>query len=271
MAKTSSTHNRYKNGDRMSLIRKISLISSMSMIIFAAFAYAEEPTTLRMLCYNIRNASGLDNVTDYDRTAQVMRDAQPDLIAIQELDCKTRRSGGDDRLAELAQRTGLVPSYGAAIEYQGGQYGVGILSKEKPLATRTVPLPGREEKRVLLIAEFPEYVFFCTHFSLTAEDRLASVRIIADELAKYPQKAVFLAGDLNCEPTEAPIIELQKSWKILSSDGMTFPADVPEIRIDYILGANLPASWTLMKHCVVEEAGASDHRPIFVQLETSAP
>ena len=252
----------------MPLIRKTRWIISIGMMIVSTFAYAEEPTTLRILCYNIRNASGLDNVTNYARTAQVILDAKPDVVAIQELDCKTKRSGGKDRLAELAKRTGMTGTFGAAIEFQGGPYGVGILSKEKPLATHTVPLPGREEKRVLLIAEFSDYVFFCTHFSLTAEDRLASVEIITESLSKYADKPVFLAGDFNSEPTEPPIIELQKHWKTLSSDGLTFPADEPTIRIDYIFGANLPTSWTVLDSDVIPEPMASDHRPIFIQLKT---
>ena len=59
-----------------------------------------------------------------------------------------------------------------------------------------LPLPGREERRLLLVAEFKEYVMCCSHFSLTKEDQVLSVPIILDAL-KDIRKPLFLAGDMN--------------------------------------------------------------------------
>ena len=226
----------------------------------------EATAELRILSYNVRNAMGIDRVTDPDRTAQVIRDVNPDFVMVQELDCKTQRSGGMDRLAELAERTEMVATFGPAIEFQGGQYGVGLLSKEKPLRSRTVPLPGREERRALLIVEFSEYVCFCTHFSLTPEDRLASVEIIAEEREKYDEIPIFLAGDFNAEPEETPIVELKKDWKLLSVDAPTFPADRPTVQIDYVFGAHLPESVQVVESRVLDASTQSDHRPVLVVL-----
>ena len=47
------------------------------------------------------------------------------------------------------------------------------MSRDEPLAVRRIPLPGREESRVLFVAEFPDYVVCVTHLSLTPEDQRA--------------------------------------------------------------------------------------------------
>ena len=103
---------------------------------------------LQIMSYNVRHCAGMDLVVDYDRTATVISQQQPDVVALQELDSMTGRSGRHDQLGELASRTGYHPVFGAAIEFNGGLYGVGILSREMPVSTKRIPLPG-EEPRVL--------------------------------------------------------------------------------------------------------------------------
>lgn len=150
---------------------------------------------IRILSYNIRNGIGMDEVPDYDRIAHAIRRIDPDCVALQELDSATERSQGKVVLDELAKRLGMYASYGSSIDYQGGKYGIGILSKEKALRKETVPLPGSEEKRSLLVVELPGYVMCCTHWSLTPSDRLSSIDIINKVTEKYTTKPVFLAAD----------------------------------------------------------------------------
>ena len=92
----------------------------------------------------------------------------------------------------------MFGTYNASIDFQGGKYGIGILTKEKPVKTTSVSLPGREEKRSFLLVEMKDYVFCCTHLSLTEEDRMTSVEIINKITAAYKPKPVFLCGDFNC-------------------------------------------------------------------------
>src|SRR5665648_396979 len=133
---------------------------------------------VRILTFNVRNGRGMDDRTDYDRVANVIFAIHPEVVALQELDSVTIRSNGVDVLKAIAEKCEMNYFYGASIPYQGGKYGIGILSKETPLKTTFFPLPGTEEKRGLLMAEFKEYIFFCSHFSLTEADRVASVQLI---------------------------------------------------------------------------------------------
>lgn len=122
------------------------------------------------MSYNIRNGRGMDDVADFRRTADVIIKACPDIVAVQEIDSVTGRSGGKDVLREIAGLTLMHHTYAPAIDYDGGKYGIGMLSKEKPLGYKRLPLPGREEARALLIVEFEKYIYCCTHLSLTEED-----------------------------------------------------------------------------------------------------
>ena len=118
-----------------------------------------ERNTLRIMSYNIRNGRGMDEVTDLERIAEAIRKVAPDVVAVQEVDSVTGRSGGIDVLRTLGERTLMFPTYAPAIDFDGGKYGVGMLSKEKPVSYRYIALPGREEERVLLWVEFERYIF----------------------------------------------------------------------------------------------------------------
>jgi endonuclease/exonuclease/phosphatase family metal-dependent hydrolase len=231
---------------------------------------AHSQNDLKLMSYNIRNAKGMDNVRNVQRIVNVINNEAPDVVAVQELDSMTTRSNQTFVLAEVAERTQMHASYAPAIDFQGGKYGIGILSKDKPLDIQTYPLPGREEKRMLMVAEFKDYFFACTHLSLTEEDRLTSLEIIKNSV-KSNQKPFFLAGDLNDTPNSKFIQALQEDFLILTNTKKpTYPAPEPKETIDYIAAwkgntdnfANLSAQ-------VVEEPLASDHRPLTVQLRMS--
>ena len=222
------------------------------------------------MTYNIRNAKGMDGVCNFQRIANVISNEAPDVVAIQELDSMTTRSGQKFVLNEIAERTQMHASYAPAISFQGGKYGIGILSRKKPLDIHSYPLPGREEARMLMVAEFEDYFFACTHLSLTEEDRLASLDIIKKSVGKS-DKPYFLAGDLNDTPDSKFIKALQQDFQVLTNlKKPTFPAPEPKETIDYIAAwkhrtnnfANLSAQ-------VHEEPLASDHRPLSVQLRTA--
>lgn len=228
--------------------------------------------TLRIMSYNIRGGMGMDDVRNYQRTADVINKVCPDVVAVQEVDSVTGRSGQSDVLRILGEKTLMYPSYAPAIDFDGGKYGIGMLSKEKPVSARYLPLPGREEARVLLIVEFERYIYCCTHLSLTEEDRLASLDIIRREAAKA-NKPLFIAGDLNAHPDSEEIKGLQQDFVILSNMKLpTFPADKPDETIDYIAAyAKDTTAFTRLSATVIDEPAASDHRPIVTDIVFKQP
>jgi endonuclease/exonuclease/phosphatase family metal-dependent hydrolase len=232
-------------------------------ILCTAHAYAQKD--LRLLSYNIRNAKGMDNKVDYDRIVSVLQKTGAHVIGLQEVDSATKRSGGIDVLQELAAKMKMHGVYGAAMPFQSGKYGVGVLSTEAPLQHYTVPLPGREEPRVLLVVEYKNYVVLNTHFSLTEADRLSSIAIVNAQGRKFT-KPIYFMGDLNAEPGSPELTAIKQLWKQLTGDAPTFPAPAPNKCIDYIFRwiDNKPLVHTFTP---VEEPLASDHRPILVEVK----
>lgn len=188
---------------------------------------AQSQNSLRLMTYNIKNANGMDDVCDFQRIADVINHIHPEVVALQELDSMTHRSGQKYVLGEIAGRTQMHAYFAPAIDYDGGKYGIGLLTKEIPVSLKTMTLPGREEARALIMAEFDNYIYCCTHLSLTEEDRMASLELIKDFAAAH-KKPFFLAGDLNAEPESAFIKYLQQDFQILSDVNQhTFPAPGP--------------------------------------------
>ena len=242
------------------------------LFIFAAlFTFsAQAQNTLKLMSYNIKNANGMDNVCNFQRIANVINNASPDVVAIQEVDSMTNRSGQKYVLGEIADRTQMHGYFAPAIDYDGGKYGIGLLTKQVPLRLQSLPLPGREEARTLILAEFTDYIYCCTHMSLTEEDRMKSLELVK-AFTSSSTKPLFLAGDMNAEPESGFIKELQKDFQILSNPKQhTFPAPDPKETIDYIAMLKQNAKgFAVISAKVINEPMASDHRPILVELRTA--
>ena len=242
------------------------------LFIFAAlFIFsAQAQNTLKLMSYNIKNANGMDNVCNFQRIANVINNTSPDVVAIQEVDSMTNRSGQKYVLGEIAERTQMHGYFAPAIDYDGGKYGIGLLTKQVPLRLQTLPLPGREEARTLILAEFADYIYCCTHMSLTEEDRMKSLELVK-AFTSSSTKPLFLAGDMNAEPESGFIKKLQKDFQILSNPKLhTFPAPDPKETIDYIATLKQNAKgFAVISAKVINEPMASDHRPILVELRTA--
>ena len=63
-------------------MKKIFLLISAILLIVPVQAQR----TLRLMTYNIKNATGMDGVCDFQRIANVINNASPDVVAVQEVD-----------------------------------------------------------------------------------------------------------------------------------------------------------------------------------------
>lgn len=244
---------------------------NLLLVIATLFAFSvQAQNTLKLMTYNIKNANGMDDVCNFQRIANVINNASPDVVAIQEVDSMTSRSGQKYVLGEIAERTQMHAYFAPAIDFDGGKYGIGLLTRQVPVRLQTIPLPGREEARALILAEFEDYIYCCTHMSLTEEDRMESLKIVKSFTAPY-KKSLFLAGDMNAEPESDFAKELQKNFQLLSNPKQhTYPAPEPKETIDYIATLKSNANgFALISAQVLNEPMASDHRPILVKLRTA--
>ena len=235
----------------------------------------DDGITLRLMTYNIRHGAGMDDVVDLERQAKVIQNNQPDVVGLQEVDYIVPRSGKVDETAYFADYLGMYGTFGPAIPLSGGKYGVAILSKEQPLSVSNTPLPGKE-KRTLLVCEFQNYVFACTHLDLEESNRLASLPIIIEEASRW-DKPFFICGDWNDTPSSTLITTMKQDDTFVflnrlsnSSSSYTFPAKNPNRVIDYIASyGNVVRSISVRK--VIANSVSSDHRPVLVSVVIDGP
>jgi endonuclease/exonuclease/phosphatase family metal-dependent hydrolase len=220
---------------------------------------------VRVMSYNVKNGYGMDGVRSIERCADVIREAQPDVVAVQELDSCTRRNKFYV-LGKMAEKAGGYHAYfGPTIPHSGGKYGIGILSKKPAKSVKFHRLPCRREPRGLLVVEFDKYYMLCTHLSLNEEDRVTSVGIIRDVVSKL-DKPAFIAGDMNARPTSKPMVAFKEFATVLSNDKkFTIPSNDPRACIDYILGVN--GSFKVLKEVVGFDILYSDHLPLYVDVK----
>ena len=221
---------------------------------------------LRVMSYNVKNGYGMDGVKSIERCADIIREKQPDVVAVQEVDSCTRRNKFYV-LGRMAEKAGGYHAYfGPTIPHTGGKYGIGVLSKKPALSVEFHRLPCRREPRGLLVVEFEKYYMLCTHLSLNEEDRVTSVGIIRDVVSKLKNKPVFIAGDMNARPTSKPM-EAFKEFSTVLSDAKkcTIPSNEPRACIDYILGTN--GSFKVLSDYVCYDVLYSDHLPLYVDVK----
>jgi len=237
------------------------------------------PIQLRVLCWNIHHGRGIDDLINLERQAAIIRSSAADVVALQEVDQKTTRSGGTDQTAELAKLTGLHGWFAHQLDFEGGQYGQALLARW-PLADGTVHwLPGRpdRERRIAgsAIVQHPARPLrlITTHlhhnnpgFRLEQAHELA--RLCQNFLDTSPLP-VFVAGDLNAVPDSPPVQALEKilKWAVAGTAPLaTFPVGQPTRQIDYILYAAETDRIAVNHVAVLPEQVASDHRPLLARF-----
>jgi endonuclease/exonuclease/phosphatase family metal-dependent hydrolase len=236
-------------------------------VLLFVMAWAATAAEVRVLSYNIHHGEGMDGRIDLARIAAVIQSVKPDLVAVQEVDRTTKRSGGVDQAAELARLTGLHMVFGRTIDYDGGLYGNAVLSRAPVERWENHPLPG-VEPRGLIEVDAGRFTFFATHLDATRDDakRLEAAAGI-NRIVAAGARPALLAGDLNAVPGSAPLKALAAAWSIAGNDHdlPTIPAGRPVRQLDYVLYR--PADgWAVIEVRVLDAPLASDHRPIFVVL-----
>lgn len=235
---------------------------------FLTFA-ADGQDTLKIMSYNLR----FGELATMQQIGEYIASQTPDIVALQECDWDTQRSraphqNGVKFVNELAYWSGMFGLYGKSIDYAGGYYGIGLLSRYPILRSERVLLPndGKTEQRSMLIAdiELPSgtvVTFVCTHLEVkSSQMRQEQVRFI-NKYIKGIKNQIILCGDMNAEPDSKEMQLLAKDWKNLTDNDLTFSTMKPQTKIDYIW-SKPAAQVELLSTRVCTEVKLSDHFPV---------
>lgn len=232
-------------------------------------------TPLRVMTFNIK--SGLYGL---EKVARLIEEANPDVVALQEVDLGARRSGQVDQPAQLAEATGLrYQAYFQATTKSHGAYGVALLSRF-PLEGRSqyrLPVPPGAEPRTLghVVVHLggQEVSLYVTHLiQMPFRDgaRAMQTEVISGILAEDVRPKLLL-GDFNdfADGTALALLrtQLQDVFATVGQGpGGTLPLPLPfrpECRIDYIFAC----SCFVPRTSHVLRVKASDHFPVVAELE----
>jgi endonuclease/exonuclease/phosphatase family metal-dependent hydrolase len=245
----------------------------LAVLPLSGFAPRQEDI-IRVVTYNIKHGRGNDEVVDLDRTAAVLRALRPDIVGLQEVDDGAKRSGNVREAEHLGKSLGIHRAFGKFMDFQGGAYGMAILTKYPIESSSEVRLPEGNEPRVALSVRvtLPDKQLLSivnVHFDWVRDDsfRFAQAQALTKHLDALTTPYILL-GDFNDVP-ESRTLALFRSRTGEAAkpkeDRLTFSSTEPSKEIDYIFFA--PASrWQAREVRVINEPVASDHRPVLAVL-----
>ena len=228
--------------------------------------------------------------------ALAVREQNPDVIGVQELDRFWARSGFVDQPALLAEELGMSYCFGANLKHGPDEhsivdheYGTAIMSRFPIDGCTNTLLPKadpRTEQRGLLeavvTASGARLPVYTTHLQNCTPgisdpcgpnnpDRTAQTQAIASHIGT-PREAV-LAGDLNAQPGWPELRPIERRLNDVwvregQGNGYTYPARLsgdPTRRIDYIFVRGIRVLSAAVPITVTTRAG-SDHYPVIAEL-----
>lgn len=239
--------------------------------------------TLRILTYNIYHGETTDGRVDMNLFASIIREMQPDLVSLQEVDKNAKRTGVIDITEELSRRTGLKGYFVKHRDFQGGEYGNAILSRfpvgdvDVIKGFKSAPpsgTPNANENSGITIpcakvtlSKGTEIIFNCTHLSTKLEDRQRQSRQLLDYYLAEGRAPMIITGDLNAEPHHEEIKALFQDFvEADTTFKNTFSTRTGLVKkIDYILYPR-NKQWEVLETKVICRGDASDHCAFFAVL-----
>ena len=229
----------------------------------ALISSAEQaPVKLRFGSYNIQHGASNKSL---NKIAKNITDQQLDIVAIQEADNNTKRSGRVNQMKRLSELTGYKHYFFLkAMNYDGGEYGIGILSKHAFVNKKGWDLPnGKYEDRVLarvqIRVEGVLMNFYATHLSYDGESAAMRKKQFAEIANIVKNDSNFIiAGDFNTGKfAEFDVLDnhdTNKTMTLNRTNHMKYTEPSSKLAIDNIVFRN----WTFGKPQVVNKS-YSDH------------
>ncbi|MER8750845.1 endonuclease/exonuclease/phosphatase family protein [Mesorhizobium sp. M1050] len=229
--------------------------------------------------YNVHKCIGVDRKFDPERTVRVIREIDPDVIALQEVDNRFGDRVGLLDLARLERETGLVPVPISATGKGHGWHGNVLLFKKGVVRdVHQIRLPGLEP-RGALVAEIDldgsqTLRIIAAHLGLLRRSRSQQARVVLDLMNSPDEKPTLLLGDLNewRLGNRSALNTLHATFGPQPPAVPTFPSNLPLLALDRIMANRHGMIAAVDAHDTPLSRVASDHLPLtaFVQLERMA-
>lgn len=220
---------------------------------------------MRVMTYNIRGGWGMDGKWSTERIADVVLEQAADIVCLQEVHQRLPQSRFVDQPGRLQKALALPVVFQANLRLGLGGYGLALVSRYPVNAVQNHLLPSAREQRgaleVNLTTPMGLLTIFCTHWGLNSTERERQGARLA-ELVAAASGPIIVCGDFNEGPDAPGISALRSRTGLQDADTdenhLTYPADTPAARIDYILHS---PELTLQSIFPITTL-ASDHLPL---------
>jgi endonuclease/exonuclease/phosphatase family metal-dependent hydrolase len=232
------------------------------------------------MSFNIHHANPpaeeVSGKIDIDGIVNAINKVKPDVVALQEVDVNTQRSGKIDEATLIAEKLGMQVFFAKAIDYDDGEYGLAILSKfemsNHEINRLSLKADAKAELRILqtVILNLPKgkkIKFGNTHLDVlnTGNRELQAEEIV--NLAKKENLPFILAGDWNANVGSTTLNILDSVFtRTCTTCPVTCPGDGEQGAIDFIAFAK-NHSFKVTNYKVYSQDTSSDHYPISVKLK----
>jgi len=242
---------------------------------------------IRIMTYNVHGCRGRDRQWSPQRIADVIASAEPDIVALQELDVGRARSGGVDQAELIGAALGMRAQFHPAMQVMEERYGDAILTACPSRLVKAGALPGVPRLRGLeprgalwasVTVNGQEIQVINTHLGLLSRERHQQIDcLLSKEWLGHPdcRDPVMLVGDFNMQPRSRSYRKLAGRLRDAHRSRnkhyqATFPARFPALRIDYaFVGAGIHVTHVDTVRTPLARI-ASDHLPLVVELEVES-
>jgi endonuclease/exonuclease/phosphatase family metal-dependent hydrolase len=259
------------------------ILSALCLITGATWCNGQQQKTLKVMSYNIRIASPPSTQwggTDLAAIAKVIKANDPDLVALQEVDAFTERSGKTvDQAKELGAMTGLHYFFAKAVDRSGGDYGVAVLSRYPIVESQAYRLPPHEGSEgevrglaFIVVKPFGDNKkvgFISTHLDhMSDADRTLQAEKVLEITEKHKKLPIIFGADLNMQPTNKVMEVIKRKYFMHCTDcPLTFPQVDAKVTIDYLLtNKKANKAFKVENYRTIEEPYASDHHPLMADF-----
>lgn len=222
---------------------------------------------LTLVTWNVHHCVGAGGVYSPERTAEVIRAFDADVVCLQELDHRYPFVLGRPQVEYFEYITGMTAVFGPAIDTARGAHGNAVLTR-LPVTQETlhdISAPRREARTAVdatLDAGGNSVRVLTTHLGLQAAERRAQARRLAGIADTLGADVAIVAGDMNVwlpgDPTLAPLDRalgrarkprsFPARWPLFALDRIWISPGAADVHIDVLHGPEVIA--------------ASDHLPV---------
>lgn len=241
---------------------------------------------IKIITFNIAHGKGLDGIVDIDGQAEIIKEYNPDIVFLQEIDMYTKRAGERNQIREFSKKIFLpYCSMESNITLEEGYYGDGIISRF-PISFSVnylMPLTDlNHEQRGILCNRISlgtaKINLFSVHLSTYEDERILACKELNRIISKIDKNEIIIVGgDFNVGVTrlgkgkytfekkekyeEYRILEGQ--LKHLPNEDDTWFSKLGQGCIDTIFYSN---NIELLRYETIDAQNKSDHSAIYAEF-----